>query len=167
MFPGLSADVIDAVAAAVGGSPEAALEALLAMQGGGSDAGAATSPQQQQEKSDDTEAAAHPAGETSGSSSNTTATPSPSAAASAAAADRESLWSCVPRECKQLIIDRLSMRDLARSARSCHELASYARAAVRNLKTISVPPVSLLILLSSPHPAPPVLLPLTSAGDGP
>eukprot|EP00873_Tetraselmis_striata_P044307 jgi/Tetstr1/464571/TSEL_009327.t1 len=49
------------------------------------------------------------------------------------------LWDALPRECKQLVLQRLSVKDVARAARTCAELAAHARATMDARKFVDVP----------------------------
>lgn len=49
-------------------------------------------------------------------------------------------WGALPQECKLLILGELTMKDLARAARTCWELAAHARSAFANRRAISIPP---------------------------
>jgi hypothetical protein len=49
------------------------------------------------------------------------------------------LWDCLPSECKTLILNHLSLRDLSRLAVTCREFAEYVEVQRKNLKTLIVP----------------------------
>lgn len=62
------------------------------------------------------------------------------ASASSFGLQHVSLWDRLPPECKTMILDQLSLRDLSRLAVTSREFAAYVRAQRKNLKTIVVPP---------------------------
>ncbi|KAL4457659.1 hypothetical protein ABPG75_012524 [Micractinium tetrahymenae] len=118
----LPAEVVADVLAACGGDAAAASEALLGMAGGGAGAGgepavaaAALATQEQAQ------------GPTSSPGDGTDAASSPC------------YLHVLPEELKQLIFDQLSLRDLARAARTCREFASYVREQRSKLRTVVVP----------------------------
>lgn len=49
------------------------------------------------------------------------------------------LWDCLPSECKTLILNHLSLRDLSRLAVTSREFAGYVEAQRKNLRTLIVP----------------------------
>ncbi|KAI3429506.1 hypothetical protein D9Q98_005595 [Chlorella vulgaris] len=140
-FEGIfAAEIVTDVLASCGGDATAATEALLAMAGaaGGSSTASQTAAADDQPGSAAGKAAEH-----------AVAGPSPSSAAAAAASLPEvsqaaavaapCFWDTLPNECKWLIFEQLSLKDLARAARSCREFAAYVRNQRASLRTIVVP----------------------------
>jgi len=113
LFAGtLPADVITQVFHACGASPEMTVDTLLAMDSEG----------------------AVPAGLPPDAST------APAAAAAAAAAAEPRYWDALPLECKDLVLASLSLRDMARAAGACKELAARVRAHRAQLTTVHIPP---------------------------
>ena len=67
------------------------------------------------------------------------ATP-PSAPAAPPAERPPCFWDALPEECKLIILDLLSLKDLARAAGTSREFATHVRAQRRSLCVIAVPP---------------------------
>lgn len=118
-----STDIIRDVLAACGGSVEAAIEALLAMSTPYNNSSpAVTAPSQPLLR-------ASPSQDTD---------PSPTGA-SPTDTKEPSLWNMLPQECKLLIFERLSLKDLSKAASTCKEFAEHLRAQRRTLRCVSVP----------------------------
>lgn len=115
----LAHEVIQDVYEACGGSSEATVEALLSMSGG------EPAPIRDSEKAEQ---------------------PSPLATQPANAAshgrdpEQPCFWDLLPEECKLLILDHLSLKELARAAGTCRELAQHVCAQRRSITRIMVPP---------------------------
>jgi len=112
-------DLVEDVYRSCHGSSEAALEALLGLQGASTEGDVKGSP----------------------SGHQTTKTTAVSASAGEVArAAPPCYWDLLPEECKRLILERLSLRDLARAAGACKELAVFARSYQASLQCVTVPP---------------------------
>jgi F-box domain len=111
-------DIIEDIFQACGGNQEAAIDALLAM----------SAPSDNQPPSP-------PPAPLS----------SPSAYASKEQQQQDSsllpnLWDTLPQECKLLIFQNLSLKDLSKAAATSQEFSTYVRSQRQSLRTIIVPP---------------------------
>jgi hypothetical protein len=140
-FEGIfAAEIVTDVLASCGGDATAATEALLAMAGaaGGSSTASQTAAADDQPGSAAGKAAEHAVAGPSPSSAAAAAASLPQVSQAAAVA-APCFWDTVPNECKWLIFEQLSLKDLARAARSCREFAAYVRNQRASLRTIVVP----------------------------
>ena len=112
----LPQDIIQDVLAACGGSVEAAIAALLAMSASSSEHLETNVQQPAQFPS-----------------------PSIEVRPSETAEQKDNLWDMLPQECKLLIFERLSLKDLSKAASTCREFAQHIRTQRRTLRCVSVP----------------------------
>jgi len=112
----MEVEVIDSALKTSGGSLEAALEALLVLQADPALVEASNPGPHDEMK----------AGELS------IASCSPDE-------EHSSMWGVLPQECKRLILEHMSIRDLAMAARVCREFAAHARDSYRNRLSITIP----------------------------
>ena len=117
----IPADLIGDVYFACGGNLEAAMAALLGMAGDGSGTGSAA-PGAASEAS---------AAAGAGAEQGRAAAPAPVGPC---------YWDLLPRECRDQVFARLSVRELAQAARSCREWAAYVREQRSGLRSVRVPP---------------------------
>lgn len=155
----LPEDVVVDVLGACGGSAEAALEALLQMAGGEGEGGAAgagpssgAAPGRSLQVGASIGSAITGAtlgpllcGPTACLSCSHPPSPSqlpatcPAAAPCPAAGGPPCYWDWLPEEIKQLVLGQLSVRDLARAAGTCAELAEHVRQQRRRLRSVTLP----------------------------
>jgi hypothetical protein len=66
------------------------------------------------------------------------------------------LWDVLPTECKRLVLQHLALKDVARAARTCRELAQYADDLLTARTTVNIPYGGRVIRggYSSPYLAP-------------
>lgn len=125
LFAGtLPAHVIKQVFHACGASPEATVETLLAM------------------ASDDTGPGRPRTATSAPVGADTAATAAGNAAANDTAAGTAAgpcYWHWLPVECKDLVLGSLSLRDMARAAGACKELAARVRAQRAELRCAQIP----------------------------
>lgn len=117
----LPADLIADVYGACGGDLAAATESLLSMSFGGAGGRAAPGA---------TEAAAAEQDRQSAGTSDGVAL---------AAAGEPCWWEELPRECRELVFGRLTLREQAVAARTCREWAAHVRAQRAGLRAVRVP----------------------------